>query len=288
MPHALEVGARHLGVGDGECRNFAVTGYPREVGPGWLAPLLEHPGRIDVALHIDPIATDVAAGRLRRQLARLESARRLDAAKDRLADPEVDVAADDARDLAARLARGEEKLFRLGLYLTVHAPDPDTLDVECTRVRGLVSSLLLDVTPTTFRQLQGWVTTLPVGIDLLGLRRAMDTDALAAAFPFTGGELGDGGVLYGTTTTGAGIVCWDRFSCDNHNSVILARSGAGKSYLAKLEALRSLYSGVQVFVIDPEDEYRRLAGAVGADTRFALTWFEQYGHNPGPFGMPTC
>ncbi len=263
-PHAVEVRARHLVVGDGVCRSFAVTGYPREVGLGWLAPLLEHPGRLDVAIHVEPMPNDVAADRLRRQLARLESARRVDAAKGRLADPEVDVAALDARDLSARLARGEGKLFRLGLYLTVHAADVDTLEVECTRVRSLVSSLLLDVAPATFRSLQGFVTTLPVGVDNLGMRRAVDTDALAAAFPFTGVDLGTGGgVLYGTTTTGSGIVCWDRFACDNHNSVILARSGAGKSYLAKLEALRSLYQGVEVFVVDPEDEYRRLAEAVG-------------------------
>jgi type IV secretory pathway VirB4 component len=263
-PHAIEVRPRHLCVGDGVCRSFAVTGYPREVGLGWLAPLLEHPGRLDVALHVDPMPNQVAADRLRRQLARLESARRIDAAKGRLADPEVDVAAVDARDLSARLARGEGKLFRLGLYLTVHAADLDALDAECARVRALVSSLLLDAVPATFRSLQGFTTTLPVGLDVLGVRRAVDTDALAAAFPFTGVDLGTGeGVLYGTTTTGSGIVCWDRFAQDNHNSVILARSGAGKSYLAKLEALRSLYQGVEVFVVDPEDEYRRLADAVG-------------------------
>ena len=263
-PHAIEVGPRHLGVGDGVCRSFAVTGYPREVGLGWLAPILAHPGRLDVALQVDPMPGAVAAERLRRQLARLESARRLDAAKGRLADPEVDVAAHDARDLSARLARGEGRLFRLGLYLTVYAPDLDALEAECARVRALASSLLLDVAPATFRCLQGWVTTLPVGLDNLGMRRSVDTDALAAAFPFTGSELGTGaGILYGTTASGSGIVCWDSFAQDNYNSVILARSGAGKSYLAKLEALRWLYQGVEVFVVDPEDEYARLARAVG-------------------------
>ena len=148
-PHAIEIHPRHLAVGDGVCRSFAVTGYPREVGLGWLAPLLEHPGRLEIALHVDPMRNDIAADRLRRQLARLESARRLDAAKGRLVDPEVDVAALDARDLSSRLARGEGKLFRLGLYITVHANDLETLDAECLRVRSLASSLLLDVVPVT-------------------------------------------------------------------------------------------------------------------------------------------
>jgi type IV secretory pathway VirB4 component len=246
------------------CRSFAVVGYPREVGYGWLAPLLEHPGRLDVALHIEPMRNDLAAERLRRQQARLESARRVDAAKGRLSDPGIEVAAQDAAELSGRLARGQAKLFRLGLYLTVHATDPDALEAECARVKALVSSLLLDAVPATFRSLQGFVTTLPVGIDNLSMRRTLDTDAVAAAFPFSGVDLaGAGGVLYGTTLSGSGLVCWDRFALDNHNSVILARSGAGKSYLAKLEALRSLYDGVEVFVVDPEDEYRRLAHAVG-------------------------
>ena len=263
-PHAVVVRPRHLVVGDGVCRSFAVVGYPREVGYGWLAPLFEHPGRLDVSLHVEPMRNDLAAERLRRQQARLESARRVDAAKGRLADPGIEVAAEDAAELSSRLARGQAKLFRLGLYLTVHAPDPDALEAECARVRSLVSSLLLDAVPATFRSLQGFVTTLPVGIDNLSMRRTLDTDALAAAFPFSGVDLADaGGVLYGTTVAGSGIVCWDRFGLDNHNSVILARSGAGKSYLAKLEALRSLYAGVEVYVVDPEDEYRRLAHAVG-------------------------
>ena len=275
-PSAVEVRPRDLVLGDGYCRTFAVTGYPREVGLGWLAPLLSDPGRLDVALHVEPIAPELAASGLRRQLARLESDRRIDAAKGRLPDPAVDVAAEDARDLASRLARGEGKLFRAGCYVTIHARTATALDAECTRVRALCSSMLLDVVPATYRALQGFATTLPLGIDALGLRRTMDTDALAAAFPFAATDCASpDGVLVGLDLAatgasslagggaGAGIVTWDRFAQANHNAVILARSGSGKSYLAKLEALRSLYRGIDVLVVDPEDEYRRLATAVG-------------------------
>jgi type IV secretory pathway VirB4 component len=267
-PHHVEVHTSYMDVGDGVCRSFAVTGYPREVGAGWLAPLLEHPARVDVSVHVEPVPTVVATDRLRRQLARLESSRRADAAKGRLTDPQLEVAADDAHDLAAALARGQERLFRVGIYLTVHAPTPAELDAECARVRALAGSLLLDAKPATFRALAGWVATLPVGTDRLRMHRTLDTGALAAAFPFTSTGLTTrqhdtaNAVLYGVTTTGVGLVTWDRFAQDNHNTVILARSGAGKSYLAKLDALRSLYTGVQVAVIDPEDEYARLAAAV--------------------------
>jgi type IV secretory pathway VirB4 component len=263
-PDSVEVQARHLRVGDGWCRSFAVVGYPREVGRGWLEPLTSLPARIDVSLHIEPVPAEVAAERLRRQLARLESSRRADAARGRLVDPQIEVASSDAHQLAAGLARGEQKLFRVGLYLTVHAASEATLDAECIRVRAVCSSMLADIRPATWRQLQGWATTLPLGVDGLGQTRSFDTDALAAAFPFASAGFDQtNGVVYGTTLDGNGVVFWDRFKADNHNSVILARSGAGKSYLAKLEVLRSLYRGVEVFVVDPEDEYRLLAETVG-------------------------
>ena len=282
-PDAIEVRPRALRVGDGWCASFAVTGYPREVARGWLEPLTAHPGRLDVAVHVEPVPANIAAERLRRQLARLESGRRADAANGRLGDPDVEVAAEDARDLAAGLARGEQKLFRVGLYLTVHARSEKALEAECARVRALCSSMLLDAQPATWRTLQGWTSTLPVGVDALGQRRSFDTDALAASFPFASAELSASqGVLYGTTTNGSGLVLWDRFTQDNHNSVILARSGAGKSYLAKLEALRSLYAGIEVAVVDPDDEYRRLAETVGG----AYVHLGAPGVRVNPFDLP--
>ncbi|HEX5289030.1 MAG TPA: DUF87 domain-containing protein, partial [Streptosporangiaceae bacterium] len=270
-PPAVEVTARHVQVGDDYAATLAVTGYPAEVSAGWLEPLLSYPGRLDVTLHIEPIPAPVAAERLRRQRARLESGRRAGFDHGKLDDPLADTAAAAARDLAYRLARGEGRLFRLGLYLTVHAAAPGDLAAEVTAVRALAASLLLVTVPATFRSLQGWTTTLPAGTDTLQVRRTMDTAALAAAFPFTSPDLprdpaappGLPGILYGANTAGPGLVAWDRWAAANHNSVTLAASGAGKSYLAKLEILRSLYQGTECWVIDPEDEYARLARAVG-------------------------
>ncbi|WP_207934719.1 conjugal transfer protein TraC [Actinomadura sp. KC06] len=286
-PDAVEVRARTVGLAEGVCASFAITGYPAEVGPGWLEPLLTYPGRLEVAVHIEPTPPTVAADRLRRQLARLESTARSDAEHGRLEDFQATAAADDARDLAAALARGQTRLFRVGLYLTVHAPDEDALEAECSQVRALASSLLLDAAPATFRTLQGFTTTLPLGVDSLNMRRTFDTQALAAAFPFTSPDMDvpitDTTVLYGINTNSSSLVLWDRWAQDNHNSVILARSGAGKSYLTKLDVLRSLYGGVEVAVIDPEDEYARLCRAVGG----SYISLGSSGVKLNPFDLPT-
>ncbi len=271
-PDSLSVAPRHLEIGGEWVASFAVTGYPREVYPGWLQPLLTYPGRVDVSLHIEPIDPVTAANRLKRQLSKFESGRQHASGKGRLLDPMVEAATEDAYDLSARVARGEGKLYRLGLYLTVHAASEADLAEQVGAVRALAASLLMNAQPTTYRSLQGWVSTLPLGLDLIGMRRTFDTAALSAAFPFTSPDLppadptsvtAPAGVLYGFNVGSQGLVHWDRFSADNYNSVILGRSGAGKSYLVKLETLRSLYRGVEIAIIDPEDEYRRLCEAVG-------------------------
>ena len=290
-PDAVQITPRHLVVGDSYAASFAVTGYPAEVAAGWLEPLLTYPGRLDLALHVDPIDPVTASTKLRRQRARLESGRRADADRGRLADPETDAAAADAADLAYRLARGEGKLFRVGLYLTVYAASEQRLQREVAAVRALASSLLITTVPTTFRALQGWTTCLPLGVDAIGTTRTFDTAALAAAFPFTSPDLAPAdpadtlpasGVLYGVNAASSSLVLWDRWAQDNHNSITLARSGAGKSYFTKLDVLRSLYQGVQVFVIDPENEYTRLAHSVGG-TVLALG---SAGVRLNPFDLP--
>lgn len=271
-PDAVRVTPRHLEVGGSHCTSLTVTGYPAEVHAGWLEPLLTYPGRLDVSLHITPIDPTTAATKLRRQRARMESNRRSDYEHGRLLDPEAEAAAQDAADLAYRLARGEGKLFRVGLYLTVYAESERSLEREVAAVRSLAASLLVTTAPTTYRSLEGWSTCLPLGIDAIGTTRTFDTAALAAAFPFTSPDLApadpaqttpSSGILYGANPASSGLVLWDRWAQDNHNSVVLARSGSGKSYFTKCEVLRNLYQGVQVFVIDPEHEYTRLANAVG-------------------------
>jgi type IV secretory pathway VirB4 component len=268
-PNAVEVDGRFVHVGDGYTTTLAVTGYPAEVGPGWAEPILAYPGLVDVCFHIEPIAPAVASERLRKQRGRFESSRRHDAAKGRLDDPELDAAAADAAELAMRVARGEARLFRLGMYLTVHGASPEELADRVAEVRSLAASLLLTTAPVTWRQLQGWITGLPLAFDALEMKRVFDTDALAASFPFTSPDVPDTvgdtgmGVLFGLNLHSAGVVVWDRWAQSNYNAVILARSGEGKSYLAKLDLLRNLCLGVEAFVIDPEDEYLRLAEAVG-------------------------
>ena len=166
-PASLELERDCVRVGERWQRTFAVIGYPREVTRGWLAPLLRAAGDLDLTLHVEPITPEVASSNLQRQRARLESSRRIEADRGRLADPTIAAAAEDADELASRLARGESRLFRNALYLSITAPDRDELEARSERVRSLCASLMLHAVPATFRPLDGWLSSLPLGMDRL-------------------------------------------------------------------------------------------------------------------------
>src|SRR5947209_7768527 len=271
-PEALEVLPRAVKVGDTYFRTLAIVGWPREVSAGWLQPLLSWRGAADIALYFEPVANDTAARHLQKQRARFSSS----LSKTGISDPMTEVAATDAEDIARAIARGESRLFRLGLYITLRADTLEALDAETYNVKVLCSSLLLDARPTTYRALDGLLTTLPLGADQIKLRRTFDTKAGADCFPFATGEMvgHSTGILFGrgvsrtrTDATGGGgsPIFVDRFALPNHNMLILASSGAGKSYTAKALTGRSALQGDEVLIVDPDDEYVRLTEALGGE-----------------------
>lgn len=263
-PESMQVLGDRVSVNGCWHRTFFVKGFPREAEPGFLAPLLCHPGQIDVSIHVVPVPNRAAIDRIKKQRGRHESTVMNDAAKGRITDPEVVAAASDAADLMSALATGESRIFLVGIYVTARAWDEEQLDDESSRVEGMCASLGLDLRVLRERRTAALTATLPIAVDPLQMYRPMDTRALAACFPFVSAEIGTkGGVLYGRNTSTGGLVLLDRFGLENYNQIVLAHSGKGKSYFAKLQVLRSLYEGIEAIVVDPENEYERLADSVG-------------------------
>ena len=111
---------------------------------------------------------------------------------------------------------------------------------------------------------QGFTSTLPIYLDELSVTRNLDTGSISSTFPFTSSELtANKGILYGINRHNNSLILFDRFSLENANMVVFAKSGAGKSYAVKLEILRSLMFDTDILIIDPENEYKDLCEAVG-------------------------
>ncbi len=263
-PAAFEERPFDLRVGIRLARVLAISRYPTRLHPGWLDSLQTFDGDLDLSLHIQPSPSQAVMSFLDRRVAELGSTLRIDQEAGRRGDPYRRAALGDAEELQDRLARGEARLFDTSLYLTVWADGGEELESATRRLEALLGARMLQSRRLHFQMAPALTSSLPLASDTVALRRCLTTDALAATFPFTGNDLSEsGGLLYGINPSARSAVMLDRFQLENHNSVVFATSGAGKSYLVKVELIRSCLAGIGAQVIDPEGEYAPLVEALG-------------------------
>lgn len=263
-PSSLEIESSYFRLGTLYGRSFYVYGYPRQIFTGWLSSIVNMDEEIDLSMFIYPVASQVVLENLRKKVSQLEAGLQIDAEKGRVRDPAKQSAIVDAEALRDSLQIGEERFFRLGLYITTYAKSLEELDFIQHKVETVLGQQLIYSKPATVQMEQGLNSTMPQFTDQLQVRRNMNTGALATSFPFTSADLTqENGILYGINMHNNGLVLFDRFSLENANMVVFAKSGAGKSFAVKLEAVRSMMMGTEIVIIDPENEYERLCDAVG-------------------------
>ena len=262
-PPAIEVAFNHLKIGNTIFRPLFVAGYPRFVSANWLAPLINFSHSLNLSMHIYPVEGKGILEDLRRKITEMEAEMQSDIKRGRLPQIQTQISLEDAKSLQEQLAKGAERFFQFGLYLNVPAANEDELNTITKQVISTLGSLLIIAKPATLQIEDGFKTTPPTGVDHLLVTRNMDTTSLATTFPFTSSELtANEGILYGINEHNDSLILFDRFSMPNANAVFFGTSGSGKSYLSKLEVIRSLMFGTEVIIIDPEDEYRTLCTTV--------------------------
>ena len=245
-------------------RTMYVYGYPRELYTGWLSSVINIDEVLDISMFIYPVDTQVVLNNLRKKVTQLEASLSINSEKGKVRDPAMEAALQDAEELRNQLQIGSEKFFRFGLYITIYADSIDELNFIQHKIETIFGQQLVFSKVASAQQEQGLNSTIPQLTDQLQVRRNMNTGAISTSFPFTSADLTDGkGVLYGINMHNNGLVIFDRFSLENANMVVFAKSGAGKSFTVKLEALRSMMLGSDIVIIDPENEYQKLSDAVG-------------------------
>ena len=265
-PSAIEIDFNHIKVGTHYYRTLFISGYPRFVGANWLAPVINFEHSLDISFFYYPVSSKTVLEDLRRKITELEATMLSDQEKGRIGDPVVKTALEDAKSLQEQLVKGVEKYFQFSFYITIPAVSLEELDEVTSRLESTLGSLLLISKPATLQMEEAFQATLPLGIDKLLITRNMDTTSLATTFPFTSSNLTmDEGIMYGINKHNGSLIIFDRFSLENANSVVFAKSGSGKSYYVKLEALRLMIFGSEVLIIDPEEEYKTLCDAVGGN-----------------------
>ena len=263
-PSSIEIQSDHFRLGTKYGRTLYIYGYPRTISTGWLSPLINMDEVLDISIYIYPVDTGVIMKNLRKKVTQLEADISLNAEKGRIRNPETEHAIQDAEELRDDLQLGREKFFRFGLYVTLWADSLDELNFVQHKIENYFGSSMIFSKVATSQQEQGMNSTMPIATDQLMIRRNMNTSAISTSFPFTSADLTqEKGILYGVNLHNNGLVIFDRFTLENANLVVFAKSGAGKSFAVKLEAVRSMMMGSEIVIIDPENEYQKLCDAVG-------------------------
>lgn len=263
-PSSIEIHSSYFKLGAKYVRTLYVYGYPHSIYTGWLSGIINTDEVLDISMFIYPVESQVVLNNLRKKVTQLEASISIDVEKGRVRDPGMEAALRDAEELRDNIQVGAERFFRFGLYVTLYADSLDELSYVQNKIESIFGQQMIFSKVATSQQEQGMNSTIPQLSDQLQIRRNMNTGAISASFPFTSADLSDGkGILYGINMHNNGLVIFDRFSLENANSVVFAKSGAGKSYSVKLEAVRSMMMGSDIIIIDPENEYQKLSDAVG-------------------------
>ena len=263
-PSSLEIHSSHFRLGTKYGQTLYVYGYPRQVYTGWLSPFINIDEVLDISMFIYPVDTQVIMDNLRKKVTQLEASMSINMEKGLTRDPALEAAIQDAEELRDQLQVGAERFFRFGLYVTLYADSLDELSQVRNKIETMFGQQMIFSKVASSQQEQGLNSTVPQLADQLQIRRNMNTGAISTSFPFTSADLTqESGVLYGINMHNNGLVIFDRFTLENANMVVFAKSGAGKSFTVKLEALRTMMMGSDIIIIDPENEYEKLSEAVG-------------------------
>lgn len=283
-PSALKVSPKELNLGDKIARTFFVMSYPRVLTDAWFSPVINLDRVLDISIFVHPIDSAEILKKFQKKVAEVQSQIMSREQKGLVRDPILDTAYRDLEDLRDQLQQAQERIFDVGVYITIYGGNSDELDKAESEIKTMLESRLIYVKPALFQQEQGFRSVLPLGRDELGVNSKLNSSPLSSIFPFVSFDLtSDKGILYGVNRHNASLVLFDRFSLENYNSVTFAKSGAGKSYATKLEILRTLMFDTEVIVIDPEREYEFLSQAVGG-RYFNISLNSE--HHINPFDLP--
>lgn len=283
-PPSIEITSGRLKLGERLSKTFFVFSYPRYLSTGWMSPIINLNCPLDVSFHIHPIDTNEILKKLRKKITEVQAELMEREEKGLIRDPTLETAYNDIEILRDSLQTVQERVFQLGIYVTIYADNEKELNEVETKLRSIFEPRLIYIKPALLREKDGFTSTAPYGLDMVMVHTPMNTEPLSSIFPFVSPDLSaNEGILYGLNKHNNSLVLFDRFTLETGNMCVFGKAGSGKSFFCKLEVLRYLMQGVDCIVIDPENEYEWLADAVGGSFfKISLTSH----HHLNPFDLP--
>ena len=263
-PAMMRIDATKLQIGDTYIRTIFTYAYPDVLEGNWLSPLINWDIKFDISMFVYPVDSARVMKFLRKRMTQLRSQLAINRDKWLIGDPHLDAQIQDVDELQQSLTRGQEKYFHLALYITTYAESEEEMKKISNQLDVMLAGRNILTKQAYLRSEQGFIATGPFAKDEVNVFRNISTKGLSTTFPFTSNSLSqDDGIFYGINTHNNSLIIFDRFSSENANMCVFAKSGWWKSFAVKLEILRSLMMGTDVIVLDPENEYKALVDTVG-------------------------
>ncbi|MBT4445616.1 DUF87 domain-containing protein [archaeon] len=255
----------HLKIDSEYHRTIYAHGYPRIVEQGFLDKIISCAGNFDFSFHVSPFNVETMILMINKELQK-QKADLYSMGLKGMVNPSLEIQYQDTRRVLTELQKGTDKLFNISLYIDCKAGSLEDLNLITRKVESQLNALMIVPKTALFQMDHGYKSMLPLAEDKLKFSRNLTSHGLSAFFPWTSPffQIDNDGVWLGLNKNGIPIIK-DIFSLSNPNGVILAQSGGGKSYFAKLLISRYLLLGTKVMVIDPQGEYRAVVGSFGGE-----------------------
>ena len=274
-PESIEFHSNYFQISDNKFgRVLFLREYPASVGDDYLKKLSDLAKNMVISLDLQPLSREAAVKKVDRKHLAIETditrfRSRQNRNQNYLADVPLELSQreENVSHVLGTLANGEQKLFMCTLTL-VHIADSKTeLDNDSESLKNMTGGENADLATLTYQQEEGLNTVLPYGLKEIYAERSLLSNACVGFVPFSAQEINHkGGIYYGVNATSGNLILCNRRELINSNGFIVGTSGSGKSFAAKLEEFGTfLGTGDDIFVVDPESEYKYLAEKLGGE-----------------------
>lgn len=250
-------------------RTLYLSEYPSTVEFGWINQLLQIRGKVDVTQVVQPQDTGKTVKRLQRLSEKLNAEINSFLASGYTGTNKLEALLEDVQWFLDLLAERKAKPVKYGCYITVHSESKQRCQQVFDQVCNRLDTMRFDYQQPVLRTDHAYKSTNPLYADTLDESLLMPASSAASGFPFTTQQSTESGVLHGIDTGTGAPVLLDRFNWSSHSLARMGTVGSGKSYKSKLELLRShlVYDDLQIVVVDPKQEYKRVVEVCDGDYR---------------------
>ena len=241
-------------------RSLYISEYPSTVQFGWINQVLQSTGKIDIAQTVRPRNTSDAVKQLQQLSEKLNAEINSFLASGYMGTNKLESLLEDVEWFLDLLAERQGKPVEYGCYITVRADSRERCRQVFDQVCNRLDTMRFDYEVPVLRTDYAYKSMTPLYLDCLNESLLMPASSAASGFPFTTQQSTGFGVLHGLDTGSGAPVLLNRFDWSSHSLARMGMVGSGKSYKSKLELLRSqlVHDDLQVVVVDPKQEYRRI------------------------------